>query len=388
MILTHSTTKKVINIFVLGFIISLLISCTATKQYEKAVSSNSIYEYELYQNKFPKSKYKEDINRRLHILYDDRAWENAKFISTIDGFNNYLRNFPAGKYVKEANEKVEKIEKQKEIDNAWSKTKIENTIEGYQKFIDLYPGSMYLNDAKSKLIALKEENAWTIASANNSIESYSEYLKNYPYGKYAQTANSKIITLREEKIILPVWNDTKKKNTYWAYSDFLTKYPNSSYAKEAKEYIQKIEQQDWDKACKNNSVKSYTDYIKKYPFGAFVGQADKRIIDLEVDKIFSGDYGQLPAMSRNSFGYSSSEINTIQIYNNTQYTLTIRYSGVESKKILLSPKQRTTTFLKNGSYRIAASVNASDVRNYAGIESLTGGDYSSEYYIQTQSYWK
>jgi hypothetical protein len=64
----------------------------------------------------------------------------------------------------------------------------------------------------------------------------------------------------------------------------------------------------------------------------------------------------------------------------------VRYSGIESKKIVLSPRQRKSTTLKKGNYRIAASVNASNVTNYAGKENLSGGDYSSEYYIQTQTY--
>jgi hypothetical protein len=79
-------------------------------------------------------------------------------------------------------------------------------------------------------------------------------------------------------------------------------------------------------------------------------------------------------------------LNSIEIFNNTQYILTIRYSGIESKKVVMSPKQRTSLSLKNGNYRIAASVNASNVRNYAGNENLSAGEYTSEYYIRTRTY--
>lgn len=87
-------------------------------------------------------------------------------------------------------------------------------------------------------------------------------------------------------------------------------------------------------------------------------------------------------MNRDNYGSYAKE-NDISVYNNTSYTLTIRYSGIESKKLVLAPKARKSIKLKNGTYRVAASVNASNVGNYAGKENLVGGDYSSEYYIKT-----
>jgi outer membrane protein assembly factor BamD (BamD/ComL family) len=364
-----------------------LMSCAVTKDYERAVSTNSITAYENYLREFPNSKYRVDVNSRLQKLYDEQAWKLAISSNTIYGFKNYLTKYPDGKHVADARKNIEKIERQNEIDNAWNRAKKENSIEGYQAFIYLYPSSSNVYDAKSKIRNLQEENAWKLAKDYNSIDSYSEYLKKYPGGKYSSTANSKIEKIREEKIILPIWNETIRKNTYQAYRDFISKYPSSSYAYDAQNEMEKIERRDWDKACRTNTIKSYKDYILKYPYGEYVETADKKIIDLEVDNIFKGDYGQLPPMSKSSYGYSSQSLtNSIDIYNNTEYTLTIRYSGVESKKIVLSPQKRTTISLKNGNYRIAASVNASNVRNYAGTENLTGGDYNSEYYIQTQTF--
>ena len=108
---------------------------------------------------------------------------------------------------------------------------------------------------------------------------------------------------------------------------------------------------------------------------------------MEVDAIFSGDYGLLPPMNRTSGTYIQTTNNNVEIFNNTKYTLTVRYSGtLESKKIILLPGQRKSVSIRNGSYRVAASVSLSNVRNYAGNETLSGGDYSSEYYIVTERY--
>lgn len=59
-----------------------------------------------------------------------------------------------------------------------------------------------------------------------------------------------------------------------------------------------------------------------------------------------------------------------------------------SKKDIIANVNKFKAFLKvgkhiNGSYRIAASVSASNVSRYAGTESLNGGSYEVEYYIST-----
>jgi hypothetical protein len=108
------------------------------------------------------------------------------------------------------------------------------------------------------------------------------------------------------------------------------------------------------------------------------------VIDKEVDGIFRGEHGNLPSMERTS--YITGDYSTVSIYNNTSYTLTIRYSGSDSRKINILSRQRSSISLPNGKYRIAASVNASNVRSFAGTENLSGGEYDSNYYIQTSRY--
>ena len=78
--------------------------------------------------------------------------------------------------------------------------------------------------------------------------------------------------------------------------------------------------------------------------------------------------------------------NEIEIYNNTSYALTVRYSGPMSKKIVLNSKETKIINLNSGKYRVAASVNNPNVQSYAGEEELTGGGYSVVYYIITSIY--
>jgi hypothetical protein len=140
---------------------------------------------------------------------------------------------------------------------------------------------------------------------------------------------------------------------------------------------------DWNSAKFKNTIDAYSDFILKYPLNFNVPEAEKRIIDLEVEAIFKADHGELPPLTKSDEYNPYSSTNTVSIFNNTDHTLTIRYSGNESKKIVIAPKGTVKTTLKSDMYKITASVDAKFVRNYAGEEYLTGGEYEAEYYIVT-----
>ena len=141
------------------------------------------------------------------------------------------------------------------------------------------------------------------------------------------------------------------------------------------------ESKAWKEAQKQNSLFAYKKYKKKYPNGKHISQAEKKIIDLEVAEVYAGDYGTLPSMDKVSYG--SGPTTRITVENNTSYTLTILYSGTDSKRLVIRPNGKSSVTLKNGVYKIAASVNAYNVSKYAGTEHLNGGSYESSYYIST-----
>lgn len=145
------------------------------------------------------------------------------------------------------------------------------------------------------------------------------------------------------------------------------------------------EDRAWETVLKGGTLAMFQRYLKLYPNGVHGSEAMKKIIDLEVADVFgSGNYGQLPSMDKT--GYGKSVYTTVTVKNDTQYTLTLLYSGTESKRIVISSYDSQNVQLKSGSYRIVASVDANRVRNFAGKEDLTGGIYSVNYYVSTSRY--
>lgn len=160
-------------------------------------------------------------------------------------------------------------------------------------------------------------------------------------------------------------------------------YANEYQRKEEKRKFG-TESAAWQTAVSMQSELGYTKYLEYYPKGKHANEAEKRLIDLQVKNIFAGAHGQLPDMDKVGYGYGATS--KISVHNNTGYTLTLLYSGNDSKRLVLKPNQKGNISLKNGKYYIAASVNSSNVSSYGGVENLSGGQYSVQYYISSSRY--
>jgi hypothetical protein len=362
--------------FIILPILLILFSCGVQKDYEEAKESQSVVLYEKYIQKHPKSKYLEQAKLEVHELHIKHAWRTTQLNHTIEDYYSFLRKFPNTKHEDTANRQILILKEQRD----WQYAKNKNSILGYQNFIDKYPGSTFVDDAKERIKAIQDIEAWKKAKSINTAQSYKTYLEQFPDGDYISSARQEI---KEIEVIVPQWQAAKHLNTIDAYEEFLKAQPYSSYSNAARAKIKILKSQEWETAKNGKSIKVLKDYLQNNPNSEHISEAETLIIDLEVDAIFKGDHGKLPPMDKDNQGSDYSHENNISIYNNTSFTLTLRYSGSESKKVVLSPQGRKSIILENGAYRVAASVNASNISNYAGKENLIGGKYTSEYYIAT-----
>lgn len=95
---------------------------------------------------------------------DNVAWELAKGKQTILAIENYLNQYPNGKYKNQALLLVQKIRNQHLSSNAigisqdsleWEKAKIKNTIAAYEAFLIKYPNSKFLSYANDIIQKIK-----------------------------------------------------------------------------------------------------------------------------------------------------------------------------------------------------------------------------------------
>lgn len=275
----------------------------------------------------------------------NRARNATTEYSQEEKYEAYLKRYPNGKYVKEATSFIVDYYAEQPLQKTSSLYSSSiSTLSHFESVRDLFPGSD-LEHRMDSLIEAKVNLEYQKALDSETVEGWELY-KILVSEKYWRDADQRI-----EDINSRLWG---------------------------------TDSQAWKTAQKQNTLTAYNRYLELFPKGAHAKAADKKVIDLSVTNIFARDHGTLPGMDRTS--YSSSGSNIITVSNDTQYTLTLLYSGPDSKRLVLSPRSSGSVRLPNGTYRVAASVAATNVRSYAGTETLSGGGYDVSYYISSSRY--
>ena len=268
----------------------------------------------------------------------------------IAGFMVYL-------YVEERERKSEEVRNM--FETAVNSYNADKCIE----FLSTYPHSRYeYRDSVQKVLkrAIETEADTLLLNHSCDLELLEKFVKKYTYFSYADVEEpvSKVESRRAELSLEYKQQKQKKADE--------EKYGTDDRA--------------WNTTKSLNTVAAYNEYLRRYPRGKYVNAANKKIIDLEVEQIVnSGIYGELPPSQKISQGTGNT--NTIHIHSQCDRDITIMYSGAVSKKIELSPYGYQTITLTSGSYKVVAT--AFGVTPFYGTETLTGGEYSAEYYIIT-----
>lgn len=279
------------------------------------------------------------------------------------------------------------------------------------EFIKKYPKSRY----RQRVSQIYEEYEYRHLS---SLDDCLEFIKKYRLGKH-QEAVQGLIKEKVAAIEKDLLSRTSEEDVD-ELMGFVYKYQNSEDAslrlaasnvkarayqiekeqlekeeKQRQDDIKKAEEQKardeyakygtdgnaWKTATSTNTIEAYQEYLSRYPRGRYKETANKRIIDLEVQKVVnSGKYGSLPSSQKVSNGTGRNS--TVNITSRCHQTITIMYSGVKSIKVTLSPYQSKKVVLPSGTYKVVATSRG--VIPFYGNEQLTGGIYESEYYIETR----
>lgn len=205
----------------------------------------------------------------------------------------------------------------------------------------------------------------------NNIDSLLVYLDEYNQKDIKKDVKNKI------KDILSETDDV------YAIQEYLDSNKLPEYRASAKNRLEELKasakKEAYAEATSENSAKKWKEFLELYPDFEKKEQIKDRIIGLEVDDIFSGKYEDIPKAVRS--GNVNTITSSVSIKNDTPYTLTVLYSGVENKRMVITSGQSELVKLKSGNYRVTASVSSANVTNYAGKE-LLQGSYSSSFYIR------
>ena len=218
---------------------------------------------------------------------------------------------------------------------------------------------------------------WQSVRSDTSIAALQSFLTKHRKSPFAAPAQHRLDSLRMEK----AWQKASADGTRDALMQFISEFPSGPYASKADSLLSRSEaESDWLTAKKLNSPQAFENVISKHPGTPFAVKAESSLIALEVAGIFKRDHTLLPDAQRMTT--VDSQISVVEIENSTPYTLTIRYSGKDSKRLTLKPKETVRTSFAVGRYKVTASANSSQVMPFASEQVLEGGEYVSHYFIR------
>lgn len=153
------------------------------------------------------------------------------------------------------------------------------------------------------------------------------------------------------------------------------------------ELNQKMKEKDWGsedtawkRAVESNTSRDYERYMAIYPYGAHVSEAATRLVRVRVTEILDSAHNDLPNIKQTEED-EDSPTSIIEITNNTGMSLTVYCSGEDTKSVVIAPDKKMKVKVKNGPYKLAASVPPEYVRPFAGQTSFHGGTYEIGFWI-------
>ena len=209
------------------------------------------------------------------------AFNEAKKINSIDGYDQFLIDYPESKYSSEAKMLRENL--------SFDLAKNKNSVSSYDQYLAEYPDGKHLSEAK----ILRENLSFDLAKNNNSVGSYDKYLEEYPNGKF-------VIEAKAFKESL-VFNKTKSENSIQGYKRYLEEYKYGSHREEA---VRNLESLMYSKAMKNANLQDCESYLEFFPNGKYSEEIKNSLPRIVAKRIFvlSMNMYELKANIGNKYG--------------------------------------------------------------------------------------
>jgi hypothetical protein len=294
----------------------------------------------------------------------------SSFQDSVPSYEGFVNRFPSSDYADSAKERI-RILKEPEV---WAQAMETDQIEALRGYVRVYPDGKHLDAAKQRVTELADAQ-WKPISDTDSKNEVLKFLRRYPETTKTSEAEARIVTIADGQ-----WRKIAASRSVPAINKFLEDYPETTMRSEAEHRIQEL-YNDWDWVREQDSLDHFNRFVARNPNHPERRWIDKRIIDLEVREIAAGEYGEMPRAQPLSYGGSTVEV---EVVNQTDYELTVRYSGPDSKKLVIPKGETQKVSFPPGDYKVAASVTAANVRNYYGADTMRGGKYSSSFYIQSE----
>lgn len=232
---------------------------------------------------------------RTREQIEDELWDAIKNGDKASVFEEYLKQYPKGRYLAQARVKIAKLK-----------------AEARQPAVA--PAPTLAVPAKS---ADPETQFWNEVRASGERDYLDAYLKQYPKGKYIALAKVELKKIDErqqqeaQQAEQKAWEQAKADNTATAYVAYLERYPNGGHAALAQAARQKVqreaaererlvaeqvkreqidaalreEAEHWKRADAASDSATVQGYLDRYPAGRYVAQARFKLAEVKKKEV-------------------------------------------------------------------------------------------------------
>ncbi len=175
---------------------------------------------------------------------DDEAWARALEKDTLEGYREYLAEFPEGKHKDKAQAEIDAYD-----NKAWATAEQRDTIAGYEDYLEAWPEGLHASKAKERIAEMKaaaearrkdaaerarqDQADWENAARSNTVPAYEGYMSKHPAGKFVSEAQTRIDRLKADQADEAAWQAAKTANRADSYQQYLTSFPQGKYAAQA-----------------------------------------------------------------------------------------------------------------------------------------------------------
>ena len=118
--------------------------------FRSSCEKNTISAYQQYLGNFPNGRFRNEVQERINEI---RLWEDTKRINTKAAYQKYITGSRYKIYQKEATEAINRFES----DEEWNRIKESDNWTIFEQFVRKYPNSVYVSEAKYHINLLKGE---------------------------------------------------------------------------------------------------------------------------------------------------------------------------------------------------------------------------------------
>lgn len=378
--LSPSDGKRVVNRRVLTLVVGalvvviflLLVWLHPWPKYQLALWRDNEPAYARFVERHPDSKWTPAANEKLRKLREEPVWTASLNSGEAQPLRDYLETYPDGKHLAEARAAIEEL-----AQSQWLTLSQSSSEEEIRAFLREFTDTKVVPDAHHRLQEVLAEKEWLSVRRSGQIARLRDYIAQNPDSRFLQDARAELDRLYQEK-----WKAVASSESEQQLRAFSREFAGTPLKELADRRIAEL-YYDLNWLAGKNSIAAYQHHLALYPASPYRAQIEKRIIDLEVADILASNPGVLPPATLLGPARASGSLAELNIKNRTGYELTVRYSGVDSRRIVLPVNGNQTLHLTPGTYTVAASVDGA-VRSYAGTDSLQSAQYDSVFYVRSE----